>query len=253
MACMQAFRIIKQFVLGRIEGQDRVLKKHCLEPHDPALKQIVENTKPMNMRAFRQKLTGIEGKCSQKYFQQIFKFIPPKLRPQRRKKFQAYDGLNNIFNLAYEMLSWKVHKALIKAKLEAFLGFLHATKYERPSLTCDFVELYRFLVEDLLIHQCQEYSVKDFVFKTERVQGKRIGKRQYLNNSRTHDLMNKINLLFEKKVEIPRIYMGKKQTIETLINEEALLFARYLRNESESWRPRIVLLDKQNRLLRSMM
>ena len=33
---------------------------------------------------------------------------------------------------------------------------------------------------------------------------------------------------------------GKKQTVETLINEEALLFAKYLRNERETWIPRIV-------------
>ncbi|MCK4223357.1 CRISPR-associated endonuclease Cas1 [Candidatus Bathyarchaeota archaeon] len=51
-------------------------------------------------------------------------------------------------------LSWKDHRALIKAKLKPFLGFLHAAKFERPSLVCDFVELYRFLVEDFLIQQC---------------------------------------------------------------------------------------------------
>lgn len=140
------------------------------------------------------------------------------------------------------MLSWRVHRALIKAKLEPFLGFLHTTKYERPSLTCDFVELYRFLIEDFLIQECREYGMKDFTFKTEIVQGKRMAKRQYLNNAKTHDLMSKINQLFEKKVEIPRIYSGKSQTLETLINEEALLFAKYLRDERETWIPRIATL-----------
>lgn len=54
--------------------------------------------------------------------------------------------------------------------------------------------------------------------------------------------MDKVNQLFERKVEIPRIYFGKRQTIETLINEEALLFTRYLRDEKEKWIPRIVML-----------
>jgi hypothetical protein len=36
--------------------------------------------------------------------------------------------------------------------------------------------------------------------------------------------------------------MGKKQEIETSINEEALLFAMYLRNEKQTWIPRIALL-----------
>jgi hypothetical protein len=35
----------------------------------------------------------------------------------------------------------------------------------------------------------------------------------------------------ESIVETPRIKVGKMQTIETLINEEALLLAKYLRKE----------------------
>jgi len=32
---------------------------------------------------------------------------------------------------------------------------------------------------------------------------------------------------------------GEKQELETLINEEALLFAKFLRDELEIWKPRI--------------
>ncbi len=59
-----------------------------------------------------------------------------------------------------------------------------------------------------------------------------------LNESRTSDLMKKINGYSEGKVEVPRIKHGKTQTLDTLINEEALLFARYLRKEKERWNPR---------------
>jgi len=43
------------------------------------------------------------------------------------------------------------------------------------------------------------------------------------------------------KVEVPRIRHGSKQTLETLINEEALLLAKYLRNERKKWIPRIAV------------
>jgi hypothetical protein len=33
---------------------------------------------------------------------------------------------------------------------------------------------------------------------------------------------------------------GKKQTLDILINEEALLLAKFLRNERKDWNPRIV-------------
>lgn len=57
------------------------------------------------------------------------------------------------------------------------------------------------------------------------------GKREYLNDVKTKDFMVQLNDFFESFVEIPRIKVGGRQTIETLINEEALLFAKYLRNE----------------------
>jgi hypothetical protein len=34
---------------------------------------------------------------------------------------------------------------------------------------------------------------------------------------------------------------GEKQELETLINEEALLFAKFLRNETNKWKPRIAI------------
>lgn len=52
-------------------------------------------------------------------------------------------------------------------------------------------------------------------------------------------MMKRLNSFFELTVEVPRIKQGKKQTVETLINEEALLFAKYLRNEKQTWIPRV--------------
>jgi hypothetical protein len=40
----------------------------------------------------------------------------------------------------------------------------------------------------------------------------------------------------ESELEIPGI--GKKQIVETLIREEAVLFAEFMRNEKQSWIPR---------------
>jgi hypothetical protein len=57
--------------------------------------------------------------------------------------------------------------------------------------------------------------------------------------------MKMLNEHFLTKVEVPRVRMGKKQEIETLMNEEALLFASYLRNEKRAWVPRIIDLHWQ--------
>jgi hypothetical protein len=44
-------------------------------------------------------------------------------------------------------------------------------------------------------------------------------------------------------VNVERIKVGKRQTIDTLISEEALLFAKYLRNEKKEWAPRLINID----------
>jgi len=65
----------------------------------------------------------------------------------------------------------------------------------------------------------------------------------YLNNKMMGDFTRNLNDYFRTKVEIPRIMRGERQEIETLINEEALLFAKYLRGEKPHWNPRIVELQ----------
>ena len=51
--------------------------------------------------------------------------------------------------------------------------------------------------------------------------------------------MGELDDFFMSKVDIPLIRHGKRQRIETLINEEALLLAKYLRDERKEWTPRI--------------
>jgi len=82
--------------------------------------------------------------------------------------------------------------------------------------------------------------------KSEDFSTKRKGKREYLNDFQTRGLVKGLNQYFQSKVRIPRIRMGDKQEIETLISEEALLFAMFLRDERPSWKPRIASLDASN-------
>jgi hypothetical protein len=111
------------------------------------------------------------------------------------------------------------------------------------SLVCDFQELYRYLIDDFLIQYCQGISKKNFITKKENATRKRKGKREYLNDSETKQLLEELNDFFETMVEVKRIRNGEHQTLETLINEEAQLFAKYIRGETKNWAPRIASLE----------
>jgi len=103
----------------------------------------------------------------------------------------------------------------------------------------DFLELYRHLIDDFLIERCRKLRKKDFVVVTDFMMRLKMGKRIHLCEYEADSLAEGLNGLFNRYVEIPRIRHDKRQTIDTLINEEALLFAKYLRNERKEWSPRL--------------
>jgi len=235
---VKALGIAKAFVIGKIKGQDQVLSKYGLRRNGYSAIETINNLKANSLPTLQRQLNTIEGHCSKRYFQQLFGLLPESLRPKRRKTFKAYDKTNNLFNLGYTVLSWKVHIALINAKLEPYLGFLHSLQFGKPSLVCDFEELYRYLVDDFVLRYALKLSDKDFVLKDEDFGFNRKGKREYLKEDKNKAFVKALGDYFESKVEVPRIRRGKKQKIETLINEEALMFARYLREEIPTWNPR---------------
>lgn len=81
--------------------------------------------------------------------------------------------------------------------------------------------------------------------KNEWASGKkdRKGKRQYLSDVKTREMLKHLNQYLEGMVEVPRIRIGNRQSIETLINEETLLLAKFLRNERKTWIPRTGVLS----------
>jgi hypothetical protein len=68
--------------------------------------------------------------------------------------------------------------------------------------------------------------VGDFTVKNRRFSQKRKGKLEYLNDAETKRMIKELQEYFVSMVEIPLIKHGKRQRIETLINEETLLLAK---------------------------
>jgi CRISPR-associated protein Cas1 len=224
----KGLKIAKEIVKAKIEGQNMVLRKY-------GLKAVERNVEDVS----RRKLLSIESRHARHYFNQIFKLFPEHLRPEKRTGYKAYDGINNVFNFGYYFLKCRIHKALLKAKLEPYLGFLHSIQHGKPSLVCDIQDVYRYLIDDYLIERGQKLRKKDFVVVTDFMMRLKRGKRIHLCEYEADSLAEGLNGLFNRYVEIPRIRHGKRQTLETLINEEALLLAKYLRYERKEWKPRI--------------
>ncbi len=155
-----------------------------------------------DLRTLRNKLTSIEGKFSRQYFLQVLEMFNESIRPQGRKTYRAYDILNNVLNLGYSVLFWKIQLAVIHAKLEPYLGFLHSEQFGKPSLVCDMQELYRFLVDDFAIAYCGNLKPRDCVLKNEDCLGKKV-KREFLSDTKAREYVKSLDQYFEIKVSIP--------------------------------------------------
>ena len=88
----------------------------------------------------------------------------------------------------------------MKAKLEPYLGFLHTIQTGKPSLVCDFQELYRYLIDDYLIERCRNLRKKDFVLATDCMMRLKMGKRTHLCEYETNGLAEGLDELFERTV-----------------------------------------------------
>jgi CRISPR-associated protein Cas1 len=241
----KSIKIIKTILKAKINGQNKVLEKYDLNPLDYSIiERQMDGVHAENLETARRKLMQIESKFSRYYFSKIFSSFPEKIRPERRMTHMAYDGLNNVFNFAYHILKMRVHKALLKAKLEPYLGFLHSMKFGNASLVFDMMELYRYLIDDFLLERRMKFHKKDFVLRTDTaIKLKHYDKRIVLHDYKTNGLTEDLFLFFERMVDVPRICHGNRQSIGTLISEEALLLAKYLRNEMPEWKPRTVDLN----------
>lgn len=236
----KGLRLAKAFAMGKIEGQNTVLRKYGLK-ENPYVTRQIDSLLENDLQVLRRRILHLEGKYSQEFFRQIYTMFPEKIRPLSRVSYLAFVGLNNVFNLTYTFLKWKCYRAIVKAHLEPYLGFLHDyLRPTRPNLVCDFMELYRYLIDDFLIDNCRNLKPCDFYPKTVYIGGRK-AKRMYLKDEIASDLIDDLHKLFVQKVNARRIMRGNTQEVETLINEEALLLGKYLRNERDSWVPRIVI------------
>jgi 23S rRNA pseudoU1915 N3-methylase RlmH len=91
-------------------------------------------------------------------------------------------------------------------------------------------------MDDFILSYARNLKPRDFALKGQE------NKREYLKDRLQNEYLKRLNAYFKSSVEVPRMRRGKRQELETLINEEAFLFAQYLRNERQTWVPRIASL-----------
>lgn len=234
--------VAKEIVLAKIRGYDEVLRKYGLRSLDYCA--LAESIKELNgdLDKVRGRLMSLEGRYSRQYFSQLLGVFKESLRPEQRKTYKAYDLINNVLSLSYSVLFWRIQLAVYRSRLEPFLGFLHSIQWGMPSLILDLQDVFRYICDDFTISFSRKICAKDFALVADEYADKKC-KREFLKPSKRREFLDSFDKYFDSTVNIPRVRRGKKQQLNTLLNEEVMLLAEFLRNEKSSWHPRIVALS----------
>jgi len=81
-----------------------------------------------------------------------------------------------------------------------YAGFLHCVQFRKPSLVCDFQELYHHLIDDFPIERCQKLRKSDFTFVTDFMMRLKMRKRIHLCEFEPDDPVEGLNRFFDRPV-----------------------------------------------------
>lgn len=233
---MKGLKIAKSVLIQKVKNENNLLKHYGLKSYEKTLKspnlQDIKNVKAEKItQNVRLKLNRIEENFSKYFYGQIFSILPKWIRPKKRIHRNAIESGNNLLNLSFEVLNWKVMKAILKSKLEPYLGFLHSIQYAKPSLVCDLVEPFRPYIIHFLINYSKTLNSKDFI-KTYLIKGKY--PRYFLKHETAWNLIENLNKqLFESYIPMQRNRKhGKRMVFETFIDEYVSSVAKFINTDN---------------------
>lgn len=100
-------------------------------------------------------LNGVEGRGAAVKFS-VFRHLirVPGWTFQARNRRPPRDPVNALLSFGYTILTHQVESAVRAVGLDPYIGFLHQTAYNRPSLALDLVEPFRCIVVDSVVLRC---------------------------------------------------------------------------------------------------
>lgn len=162
-------------------------------------------------------LMGWEGNTSKIYFTILSELIPERFHFEGRSSRPAKDAFNAFLNYGYGVLYGKVEKALIIAGLDPYIGLLHADNYNKKSLVFDFIEPYRYLIDQTVFYMFSRHKVNET--HTDNIKNG-----VSLNTNGKQLLLPMLLETFDEKVR----FKNKNNKRIDLIQLEAHAFANYL-------------------------
>jgi len=230
--------IAKTLVKSKLEAQASLLRKHGSDLNlDIFVRRLEKISAHSDNDNLRRNLLGIEGFTTKLYKKELAKLLPKTLRFEFQESYKSLYPMNNVFNLAYEVLNWQLWSSCLDAGLDPYVGFMHTIRHGRPSLICDLIEPYGPMIDDFLLMITRELGSSDTIVRME------YGKpRIFLNHRASSTLVSNVKSLLNWAVKKPRRRgYGFKARIITVIDDDIHALAVYMLKEKDEWTPTNVL------------
>ncbi|PDY91158.1 type I-C CRISPR-associated endonuclease Cas1c [Bacillus toyonensis] len=234
-------KIARNFIIGKIYNNKWVIERMT---RDYPLRIDIEQFKTISqhlssiifeVRACEdlERLRGLEGQAATSYnklFNQMILQQKEDFYFNRRSRRPPLDNVNAMLSFAYTLLANDMASALEGVGLDAYVGFLHRDRPGRVSLALDIMEELRGVYADK--------------FVLSLINKKIINKGDFLKKENgavimTDEARKKFLVAWQnKKLEkITHPYLGEKISWGLVPHAQALLLARYLRNDLDEYPP----------------
>ena len=176
-------------------------------------------------------LRGIEGEAANSYFNVFDHLIVAQKNDfvfRQRSRRPPLDEVNCLLSFIYTLLMHDVRSALETVGLDSCVGFLHRDRPGRPGLALDIMEEFRpFIADRLALSFINREQVRKKGFR------KMESGAVFMDDDTRKEVL--VGYQKRKQEEIMHPYLKENVAVGLLFHIQALLLARYLRNDIDGY------------------
>ncbi len=237
----KSLEISRNMILGKLHNSKQVLlravRDHAMQVDINALTvssdRINNYLQQVRYAENKDSIRGLEGLAASEYFGVFNELIlrnKDSFEFTERSRRPPMDRINAMLSFAYVLLANECASALQSVGLDSYVGFLHADRPGRKSLALDLMEEFRSIYADrfvLTMINTQVIKENDFVVQdTGAVLFKDEAKKTFISKWQER-----------KRTEIIHPFLKEKIPWGLAMYVQALLLARYLRNDLDQYPP----------------
>lgn len=231
-----SLHVARLIISGKIQNYRNILRRYIRDyGENENISRVIRVLEHAKREALAAKdkttLIGFEGIASHAYFE----VMPVLILNQKtdfpfngRNRRPPKDAVNAMLSFAYTLIANDVSSALETVGLDPYLGFLHTLRPGRTSLALDMMEEFRAYLGDRFVLSLiykRQVTAKDFMFQGDYgVVMTDKGKKTFLSAWQGR-----------KRESIIHPYLNEKVEIGLLPYVQAMLMARYIRQDIDDY------------------